>query len=163
MKASLYDYSVNDLGAQLVSLNQYRGKVVLVVNTASQCGFTHQYKDLEELYQRFKDRGFVVLGFPSNDFGGQEPGGDQEIRKFCELKYRTTFPIFSKAPVSGPEKQEVYRFLTEASPQEFNGDPGWNFVKFLVNKQGLVVNRYSSMTSPTNKGLIEALEEELRR
>lgn len=163
MKPSLYDYSATDVADQSVPLSQYRGKVALVVNTASKCGFTYQYKNLEEIYQRFKDQGLVVLAFPSNDFGEQEPGGNAEIKKFCELKYQTTFPVFSKAPVSGAEKQEVYRFLTQASPSEFQGDPGWNFVKFLVDKNGQVVGRYSSMTSPSSDEVVAAIERELSR
>jgi glutathione peroxidase len=161
MKSSFYDYSVNDLAGEKTALEKYRGSVALVVNTASQCGFTYQYKDLEAVYQKYKERGFIVLGFPSNDFGGQEPGSDQEIKKFCELKYKTTFPVFAKAPVSGAERQPVYQFLTEASGEAFKGDPGWNFVKFLINKDGKVVGRFSSMQSPTGSEIEAAIEKEL--
>jgi glutathione peroxidase len=161
MKSSFYDYSVNDLAGEKTALEKYRGSVALVVNTASQCGFTYQYKDLEAVYQKYKERGFIVLGFPSNDFGGQEPGSDQEIKKFCELKYKTTFPVFAKAPVSGAERQPVYRFLTEGSDEAFKGDPGWNFVKFLINKDGKVVGRFSSMQSPTGSEIEAAIEKEL--
>ncbi len=160
---SLYDYSVTDLQGETVELKEFKGKVSLVVNTASECGFTSQYKDLEEVYLALKDRGFVVLGFPSNDFGAQEPGSDQEIKKFCELKYKTTFPIFSKAPVSGERKQPVYQFLTEGSGEEYRGDPGWNFVKFLVDRNGQVVGRFSSMRSPTGKAVLRAIEEQLAK
>lgn len=157
---SLYDYSVTDIEGKNVALSAYRGKIALVVNTASHCGFTYQYKDLETLYQRFKDKGLVVFGFPSNDFGGQEPGKNEEIKAFCESTYKTTFPIFAKAPVSGAERQPVYRFLTEASPKNFQGDPGWNFVKFLVNREGKVVGRFSSMESPIGDAIVSAIESE---
>lgn len=161
LKPSFYDYSVKDLGNQDVPLAQYRGSVALVVNTASQCGFTYQYKDLEAVYQKYKEKGFVVLGFPSNDFGGQEPGSNQDIKKFCELKYKTTFPMFAKGPVSGAERQPVYQFLTEGSPEDFRGDPGWNFVKFLINKEGKVVGRFTSMQSPMGSEIEAAIEKEL--
>lgn len=159
---SLYELSATSISGESVPLSTYRGTVALVVNTASQCGFTSQYKGLEEIYQKYKDRGFVVLGFPSNDFGRQEPGSNAEIKQFCELKYRTTFPMFEKNPVSGGEKQPVYTFLTEKSAPEFQGDPGWNFVKFLVDKSGVVIGRFSSMTSPTSGKIEEAIEAALR-
>ncbi len=156
---SLYDFTVTDLSGAQRNLGEFRGKVTLVVNTASQCGFTSQYKGLEELHQRFKDRGFSVLAFPSNDFGAQEPGSDAEIKDFCELKYKTTFPIFAKAPVSGPDKQPVYKFITERSATEYRGDPGWNFVKVLVDQEGQVVGRFSSMTTPVSGKIMNAIEE----
>ena len=160
--SGLYDLPVRTITGEESSLESYRGKVSLVVNTASNCGFTSQYKGLEELYQKFRDRGFVVLGFPSNDFGGQEPGSNAEIKKFCELKYRTTFPMFEKNPVSGEEKQAVYKYLTERSSTEFQGDPGWNFVKILVDKNGQVIGRFSSMTSPTSGKIEQAIEAALK-
>jgi glutathione peroxidase len=156
---SLYHLSVTDVSGTQRALSEYRGKVALVVNTASGCGFTPQYKGLEELFQRYKDRGFVVLAFPSNDFGQQEPGSNAEIKKFCELKYKTTFPVFAKGPVSGEQKQPVYRFLTELSAKEFQGDPGWNFVKFLVDKEGIVVDRFSSMTTPMSSTVTQRIED----
>ena len=163
LKESLYDYSVQNTKGETVSLEKYRGSVALVVNTASRCGFTGQYKDLEVVYSKFKDRGFVVLAFPSNDFGAQEPGTDREIEDFCELNFNTTFPLFTKAPVSGEAKQPVYRFLTEASAEEFRGDPGWNFVKFLVDRDGKVAGRFSSMRSPSGKAITRLIEELLTR
>ncbi|MFM1848371.1 MAG: hypothetical protein RL417_1845 [Pseudomonadota bacterium] len=159
---SLYDFTVKGLGGESIELNRYRGQVALVVNTASKCGFTSQYKGLEEVYQKYKDRGLVVLGFPSNDFGGQEPGTNAEIKNFCELKYRTTFPVFEKNQVSGTEKQPVYKFLTEESNPEYQGDPGWNFVKILVDKNGTVIDRFSSMTSPTSGTITRAIESALK-
>ena len=159
---SLYDLSAGGLDGQKIELATFSGKVALVVNTASKCGFTSQYKDLESVYQEYKDQGFVVLGFPSNDFGGQEPGTNQEIKTFCELKYKTTFPVFAKGSVSGTEKQPVYKFLTEQSEKDYQGDPGWNFVKFLVDKQGKVVGRFSSITSPNGRKLRSAIEAMLK-
>lgn len=158
---SLYALTASSISGEQLALSQFRGKVALVVNTASECGFTSQYKGLEELYQEYKDRGFVVLGFPSNDFGGQEPGSNEEIKKFCELKFHTTFPMFAKGEVTGPAKQQVYRFLTEQSAEEFRGDPGWNFVKFLVDREGRVVGRFSSMTKLSSRSLRAALEKVL--
>ena len=155
---SFFDLSAQLITGEPVQLATYQGKVLLVVNTASECGFTSQYKGLEELYQEYKDRGLVVLGFPSNDFGGQEPGSDAEMKKICELKFRTTFPMFAKGAVKGGEKQGVYVYLTEQSREEFRGDPGWNFVKFLVNRKGQVVGRFSSMTRPSSGSLRKAIE-----
>lgn len=158
---SLYDLRTRAVTGEEVDLGIYRGQVTLVVNTASRCGFTPQYAGLEELYQRYRGRGFTVLAFPSNDFGSQEPGSNEEIKSFCESKYKTSFPIFEKAPVSGIDKQPVYEFLTERSASPFQGDPGWNFVKFIVNRQGLVVGRFSSMTEPTSERLVRTIEEAL--
>lgn len=160
---NFYELSAIDLEGNSISFDRFRGQVVLAINTASECGFTYQYKDLEALYQKYKDSGFTVLAFPSNDFGKQEPGSDHEIRQFCEMKYRTTFPIFSKGMVKGEKKQDVYRFLTEQSAPEFRGDPGWNFVKFLIDKNGTVVGRFSSMQSPTGNAIVSAVEEQLAR
>lgn len=155
---SLYELTATSISGEPLPLSQFRGKVALVVNTASECGFTSQYKGLEELYEEYMDRGFVVLGFPSNNFGGQEPGSNEEIKKFCELKFHTTFPMFAKGDVKGPAKQPVYQFLTEQSAEEFRGDPGWNFVKFLVDRKGRVVGRFSSMTRPASRSLRAEVE-----
>lgn len=158
---SFFDLRATSITGEVINFSEYSGKVVLCVNTASNCGFTGQYKDLEELYQSYKERGLVVLGFPSNDFGGQEPGSNSEIKEFCDFKYRTTFPMFEKSPVKGAQKQDVYKFLCEESPDEFKGDPGWNFIKFLISKDGAVVGRFSSMTSPSSKKLKSAVENAL--
>ena len=155
---SFFDLSTRDLDGRETLLSEFRGKVCLVVNTASRCGFTSQYAGLEELYQEYKDRGFIVLAFPSNDYANQESGSDGEIKQFCELNYRTTFPIFTKAHVRGAEKQPTYKFLTEQSAEKFRGDPGWNFVKFLVNRKGEVAARFSAMTAPTSKKIKKQIE-----
>ncbi len=160
-KNGLYDLAVENVNGEKVSLEKFKGKVSLVVNTASECGFTSQYAGLQKLYEEYRDRGFEILAFPSNDFGSQEPGDNSEIKKLCELKYKTTFPIFSKGIVKGENRQPVYSFLTTESEEKFRGDPGWNFVKLLVNKNGQVVARFSSMTSPTSSKIRKAIEEAL--
>ena len=159
---SFYQQSVVDIDGKKAALSQYQGKVAVVVNTASQCGFTPQYKDLEALFQKYKDKGLVVLGFPSNDFGGQEPGTDSEVKKFCTMKFKVSFPLFSKNPVKGTEKQEVYKFLTEKSEKNLQGEVGWNFEKFLVNKEGKVVARFKSGVTPLASELETKIEELLK-
>lgn len=157
---SFYDLSATRIDGSKASLAEFKGKVALVVNTASQCGYTPQYTELQELYLRFKDRGFVVLGFPSNDFGGQEPGTNTEIQKFCSSKFGVTFPLFSKTKVVGEEKDTVYGFLTASTG---GGEVAWNFEKFLVGKDGLVVERYPSSVTPLSPRLIEAIERTLAK
>lgn len=158
----LYDYTVKSIDGKNAPLVQFKGKVALVVNTASQCGYTPQYKDLEALYQKYKDQGLVVLAFPSNDFGGQEPGTNAEVKKFCEMKFKTTFPLFSKNPVKGTEKQEVYKFLTEGSDKSLQGEVGWNFEKFVINKDGKVVARFKSGVTPLGSELETKIQETLK-
>lgn len=143
------------------ALKDYEGKVLLIVNTASKCGFTPQYEGLEKLYGAYKDRGFVVLAFPSNDFLGQEPGSDAEIAQFCTLKYGVTFPVFQKSHVKGKEMNPLYRFLTEQSG--FDGAVSWNFNKFLVDREGRVAARFGSRTAPLDPDLVSAVEETLNK
>ena len=140
------------------SLCQYSGKVVLVVNTASFCGFTGQYKGLEALYARYKDKGLVVLGFPSNDFS-QEKGSNQEIADFCENTFGVKFPMFAKSSVKGPEASPLFQQLAQLSGTA----PHWNFHKYLLGRDGQVVDNYSSLTGPDNKGLVRAIEQQLAR
>lgn len=156
------DIKVKTLSGVETSMSEFKGKVSLIVNTASNCGFTGQYSGLETLYQQYKDRGFIVLSFPSNDFGAQEPGSNEEIANFCENTFGVSFPLFDKAHVKGESKQEVYKILTENSPKDFQGDPGWNFVKFLVDKDGFVRGRFSSMTKPESKKISSLIEELLK-
>ncbi len=146
---TVYDFSATTLDGKPRKLSDYKGKVLLVVNTASQCGFTPQYKGLEALYEKYKDKGFVVLGFPSNQFGQQEPGPDSEIAVFCERNYGVTFPMFSKVDVNGDAAHPLFRHLT----QEKKGLLGsaaikWNFTKFLVGRDGEVIERYAPTTKP---------------
>ena len=151
---SFYDLQATSLEGEAVPLSRYKGRVALVVNTASACGFTPQYEGLEELYQRYRDRGFVVLGFPCNEFGGQEPGSPQEIRAFCTAKFHVTFPLFAKVSVKpGPEQAEVYRFLTAGGQV-----PSWNFCMYLVGLDGRVLRYYPSLTPPGSSELHKALE-----
>lgn len=158
---SLYDLTASSIDGEEIKLSKYDGKVILIVNTASKCGFTPQFKGLEEIYTKYSERGFIVLAFPSNDFMEQEPGSSEEIKNFCSTNYNITFPLFAKNKVSGEERQPVYQFLTQESDPKFRGDPGWNFVKFLLNRKGQVVGRYSSMTSPTSEAVLKDIEREL--
>ena len=134
---SVYEFTMKDIDGKDVKLETYKGKVALIVNTASQCGYTPQYEGLEKIYGKYKDQGFVVLGFPANNFGGQEPGTNAEIKEFCTLKYKTTFPVFAKISVKGEDQHPLYKYLTSAETNpKFAGDIKWNFNKFLIDKIG---------------------------
>lgn len=159
---SIYDFTVKDIDGNEVKLDRYKGNVVLIVNVASKCGFTSQYEGLQEIYAKYKELGFVVLGFPANNFLGQEPGTNEEIKQFCSAKYNVTFPMFSKISVKGKDIAPLYKFLTEKeSNKEFAGDIGWNFNKFLVNREGRVVGRFDSRTRPDSEKMIRAIEQHL--
>ncbi len=182
MANSLFEMPLETIGGQPITLSDYRGKVLLLVNVASKCGFTPQYTGLEALYKRFKDRGLVVLGFPANDFAGQEPGTNAEIAQFCSTEYPVSFPMFSKIAVTGPGKNPLYARLIEAQPQrianndelhnhlsEYAAEHGfpapnalpellWNFEKFLVSRDGQVVGRFNPDIAPDDPKLIEAIE-----
>ena len=146
---SIYDFSAETLDGQTAPLADYRGKVVLIVNTASKCGFTGQYAGLEKLYKRFRDRGLVVLGFPCNQFGSQEPGNAEEIASFCSLTYDVTFPLFGKIDVNGTAAHPLYQFLKSEKKGLFgSGAIKWNFTKFLVSREGDVLARYGSAEAP---------------
>jgi len=145
----IYDFSVNTLDGRRLKLEVFRNKVMLIVNTASQCGFTPQYQGLEQLYQKYRDRGLVVLGFPCNQFGQQEPGTNQEVAAFCDAKYQVTFPMFEKISVNGDDAHPLYRFLKEAEPGLLGTQAiKWNFTKFLVGCDGQVVKRYAPIVTP---------------
>lgn len=152
------DHEVQLLDGTKKSLADYRGKALLVVNTASECGFTPQYADLQEVYAKYKDRGLEVLAFPSNDFGGQEPGTPEEIRTFVDSKYSVEFEMFDKVVIKGDDKAPLYKTLTEETPEGIKGDVQWNFTKFLVDPQGRVVKRFESPVSPTDPQVIAAIE-----
>src|ERR1700733_5074360 len=139
--ASVYDITVKDIDGKNVSLSDYKGKVVLIVNVASKCGFTPQYKALEADYEKYKDKGFVILGFPCNQFGNQEPGTDEEIKQFCTSKYFITFPMFDKIEVNGDNRHPLYQILA-GSDSPFPGNITWNFNKFVIGKDGKIVNRF---------------------
>ena len=159
---SFYDFTMKDIDGKDVALSAFKGKVVLLLNVASRCGFTPQYAGLQKLYETYKDRGFVVLGFPANNFASQEPGADPEIKAFCTTNYDVTFPMFSKISVKGSDQHPLYRWLTskETDP-EFAGNITWNFNKFLINRNGKVVGRFGSLTKPQDKELIAAIEKAL--
>ena len=146
---TVYDFQTKTIDGTDVSLADYRGRVLLIVNVASRCGFTPQYKGLEELYREYKTRGFEVLGFPCNQFGSQEPGSEPEIKNFCETSYAVTFPLFSKIDVNGPDAHPLYKFLESARPGILGTKRiKWNFTKFLVDRQGNVVARYAPKDEP---------------
>ena len=159
---SIYDFTMKDIDGTDVSLADYKGRVLLVVNVASRCGFTKQYAGLEKLYLTYADKGLVVLGFPANNFMGQEPGTEAEIKSFCSLTYGVTFPMFSKISVKGKDIHPLYAFLTskELHP-ESGGAISWNFNKFLIGRDGAVLAHYGSRTAPEDSELIAAIEQAL--
>jgi glutathione peroxidase len=146
---SIYDFSATSIEGQPVSLSAFKDKVLLIVNTASQCGFTPQYKGLQELYDKYADRGLVILGFPCNQFGQQEPGTSSDIQSFCETRFGVKFPLFQKVDVNGPNAHPLFKYLTKAAPGLLGSEAiKWNFTKFLVDRSGNVVKRYASLTKP---------------
>ncbi len=159
MPRTLHDFTLKTIDGRDQPLSAYQGKTVLVVNTASRCGFTPQYEGLEALYEKYRDRGFVVLGFPANNFMGQEPGTNEEIATFCRTKYDVTFPMFAKISVKGRDIAPLYAWLTKESG--FDGAIGWNFTKFLVGPDGRVVARFDTRTDPQDPKLVAKLEETL--
>jgi glutathione peroxidase len=159
--ASVYDFTMNDIDGKPVNLSQYRGKVLLLVNTASMCGNTPQYSDLEKMYEQYQTKGFEILAFPANNFGQQEPGTNEEIKNFCYTKYSLTFPLFSKISVKGDDKHPLYRYLTEQSP--FPGEVEWNFQKYLIDRSGNVVARYHHRTKPLSDEVVRGVETALSK
>jgi glutathione peroxidase len=161
---NFYSFTMKDIDGHEKSLSDYTGKVLLVVNVASKCGFTPQYKGLQKLYERFHERGFEILGFPSNDFGRQEPGTEEEIKTFCSTTYGVTFPLFSKIAVAGKEIHPLYAFLTgkETNPG-FAGKITWNFNKFLLDRAGAVVYRFDSKDEPMGDKIPRCVTEILGR
>jgi glutathione peroxidase len=156
-----FSLSATAIDGKQKNLSDYAGRVVLVVNVASQCGYTPQYEALEKLYEKYKDQGLVVLGFPSNDFGAQEPGSNTEILKFCKLKYGVNFPLFAKSHVIGEQKNAVYKFLVDDDAGASHEEVGWNFEKFLIGRKGTLVSRFKSQVTPSDKNLLSAIENEL--
>jgi glutathione peroxidase len=147
--ASIYDFSATSLEGKPVTLSDYKDKVLLIVNTASQCGFTPQYQGLQALYDKYAGKGLAVLGFPCNQFGQQEPGSATEIQSFCETRYGVSFPLFDKVEVNGPQAHPLFQYLTKSAPGIFGSEAiKWNFTKFLVDRQGKVIKRYPSLTKP---------------
>lgn len=155
---SIHQFSVNDAQGNVVDLSRYKGSTVLIVNTASQCGFTPQYQELEQLYQRYYDQGFTILAFPCNQFGGQEPGTNNDIQQFCQLNYGVTFPVLSKVQVNGPEAEPLFEFLKDQARGLLKTRAiKWNFTKFLINADGQVVKRYAPRTKPM--AICQSIEE----
>jgi glutathione peroxidase len=160
--ASVLDFKMRDIDGNDVKLDKYKGNVLLIVNTASKCGYTPQYEGLQSTYTKYKDKGFYVLGFPANNFGAQEPGTETEIKEFCTSKYHVTFPMFAKISVKGEDQDPLYKFLTDkATDPEFAGDITWNFNKFLVDRKGHVVARFSSKDTPESPAVTAAIEKYL--
>ncbi len=158
MSISISEVSVNTIAGSPKSLGDYAGKVLLIVNVASYCGYTPQYKGLEALYQKYRDQGLELLAFPCNDYGAQEPDSNDKIQQFCETRYGVTFPLFDKLHAKGANQHPLYAKLSQTQPK---GEVSWNFEKFLVNKQGEVVGRYRSAVAPDSSELISAIEREL--
>ena len=159
MYKTVFDFEVKRMDGTIQKLSDYRGKVVLIVNTASECGFTPQYKGLEALWQKYQERGLVILGFPCNQFGGQEPGSDQEIATFCERSFGVSFPLFSKVDVNGPGAEPLFQYLTSSAKGILGTEKiKWNFTKFLVSPDGQQLERFASATAPEKlEGEIEKL------
>lgn len=153
---NVHSFVLNDIDGKPVNLSEYKGKTLLIVNTASRCGYTKQYKSLQELYLKYKDQGLVVLGFPANNFMGQEPGSNEEIKSFCSLKFNVSFPMFAKVSVKGGDIHPLFRYLTGRPGME--GDVSWNFNKFLVSADGNLVARYGSGTDPLSEEMLSAID-----
>jgi glutathione peroxidase len=160
--ASIYDFTMKSIDGQPVSLKTYSGKVVMLVNVASKCGFTPQYAGLEALYEKYKDRGLVIVGVPANNFGSQEPGTNEEIKKFCSNKYNVTFPMMAKVSVLGDDKTPLYQYLTDKSQDpQFGGDIKWNFTKFLFDRKENLVARFEPNVTPDSAEVQTAVESAL--
>ncbi|EDY83984.1 glutathione peroxidase subfamily, putative [Verrucomicrobiia bacterium DG1235] len=158
---SIYDIPLVDINGHDTSLAEHKGKVLLIVNVASKCGYTKQYDGLEKLYDQYKDKGVVVLGFPCNQFGGQEPGTEAEIAEFCRLTFGVSFPMYSKVDVNGPTRHPLYTYLAgDSSP--FPGKIGWNFNKFLISKDGKILHRYASKVTPLSQELTQDIDAALK-
>jgi glutathione peroxidase len=162
--SNVHEFTLNSIDGKPAPLSQYKGKVMLLVNVASKCGYTPQYAGLESLYQKYKDRGLVVIGVPANNFGSQEPGTNEEIKSFCTRTYNVTFPMMSKVSVKGEDETPLYQFLTDpAANPSTGGDVKWNFTKFLIGKDGKILSRFESKVAPDSTELTAAVEQALNR
>jgi glutathione peroxidase len=160
--SNIYSFTLNSIDGKPAPLADYKGKVVLIVNVASKCGFTPQYTALESIYEKYKDQGFVILGFPANNFGAQEPGTNEEIKTFCTRKYDVKFPMYAKISVKGDDQAPLYAYLTKETGPGLTGDIKWNFTKFLVDRNGNVVQRFESAVTPDSKEVTGAIEKALK-
>jgi glutathione peroxidase len=158
----VYSFTLNSIDGKPAPLAEYKGKVVLIVNVASQCGYTPQYSALESIYEKYKDQGFVILGFPANNFGAQEPGTNEEIKTFCTRKYSVTFPMYAKISVKGADQAPLYAYLTKETGSGLTGGIKWNFTKFLVDRDGKVVQRFEPAVTPDSKEMTAAIEKALK-
>lgn len=158
---SVYDFKPTNINGEETSLSQYKGNVLLIVNTASECGYTPQYEGLQALYENYSKDGFNVLGFPANNFGGQEPGTDEEIKQFCKVNYDVSFPMFSKISVKGEDQHPLFEYLTSADNPDFTGEIKWNFEKFLISKDGTLLHRFRSDAKPQSNEIKRAIEKAL--
>src|SRR5271165_4448662 len=161
--SSIYEFTLPSIDGKPLPLANFKGKVVLVVNVASRCGFTPQYSALESTYEKFKDQGFVILGFPANNFGAQEPGTNEEIKTFCSRKYSVSFPMYAKISVKGADQSPLYAYLTKQTGPGIAGDIKWNFTKFLVDRNGNVVQRFESAVTPDSPEVVSAIEKQLKQ
>jgi glutathione peroxidase len=163
-ESSVLEFTMKNIEGKDVKLDEYRGKVLLLVNVASKCGYTPQYEGLESIYRKYKDQGLVVMGFPANNFMGQEPGTNEEIKTFCSTRYNVTFPLFAKISVKGDTIHPLFQFLTsKATNPEFSGEISWNFNKFLVDRSGKVVNRFETKDKPESEKIVAAIETTLKQ
>jgi glutathione peroxidase len=161
---SVLDFTMKSIDGDDVKLDSYSGKVLLLVNVASKCGYTSQYRGLESVYKKYKEQGLVIMGFPANNFFWQEPGSDQEIKTFCTTKYNVTFPMFAKISVKGDKIHPLYKFLTSKQTNpEFGGSISWNFNKFIIDRAGKVVARFSSKDEPDSEKVVQAIEQALKQ
>jgi glutathione peroxidase len=156
------NFTMKDINGKDVNLASFHGKVLLIVNVASECGLTPQYKQLQALYEKYNKEGLVIIGVPANEFGAQEPGTNEEIKAFCEKNYKVTFPMMAKVVVKGKDICPLYEYLTTKTDKKFQGPISWNFAKFLINRKGEVVGRFEPLTSPDDKSIVEAIERELK-
>jgi glutathione peroxidase len=160
--STIYNFTLPSIEGKPMPLADFKGKVVLMVNVASQCGYTPQYTALEALYEKYKDRGFVIVGFPANNFGAQEPGTNVEIKTFCTRKYSVTFPLYAKVSVKGSDQTPLYQYLTEKTGPSIMGEIKWNFTKFLVDRNGHVVRRFEPAVTPDSKEVVDSVEQLLQ-
>jgi glutathione peroxidase len=160
--SGIYDFTLPSIDGKPMPLSTYQGKVILMVNVASQCGYTPQYSALEAIYEKYKDRGFVILGFPANNFGAQEPGTNEEIKTFCSTKYQVTFPLYAKVSVKGEDKTPLYQYITKDANPAVAGEIKWNFTKFLVDRGGKVVQRFEPAVKPDSPEMAGAIEKLLK-
>jgi glutathione peroxidase len=161
--SNVYDFTLPNIDGKPMPLAEFKGKVILMVNVASQCGYTPQYSALEAIYEKYKDQGFVIVGFPANNFGAQEPGSNEEIKTFCSRKYSVTFPLYAKVSVKGADQTPLYQYLTKDTAPPISGDIKWNFTKFLVDRKGNVVQRFEPAVTPDSADVTSAVEKLLKQ